>query len=78
MAASFRILHTSQRRLFAVREPYGINIDVQLSTTPHPPLGLGLYNRPPNGAPFWDHGEVSNLDLFENIEIHPLILLGGG
>ena len=76
MTTAVGILSTPERSLLTIRQPDGINVDIQFAGAAHASSGLGLRDRAPCNRTFRDYNFISDSDFLQNLEIDCLIYGG--
>jgi len=79
VTAAFDVLHGSQCRFIAAHQLHVIDVDIQLSTTSHSPLGLGLSNGRESQSSFWNDQHPIHGDIIQSLKIHRIahVRIGG-
>ena len=67
--AAFHFFHRAQRSLLAVEQFHVVNVDVELSSARHPPLGLCFCHRSQSPSAFGDDQRSIQGDIFDYIEV---------
>src|SRR5690348_4968083 len=78
VTSAVSIFDRAESVLLAIREPDGIDVHVQLSTTSHPALLLGRGNGSPGNAPFRNHDDPIYADGIKDLKVYLISDLGAG
>src|SRR5450432_2433032 len=69
MTSTFHFLYRTERGLLTARQPYIIDIDIQLATVGHSAFRLGLGDGGESQTFLWNYEDSIDTHVFEDFEV---------